>query len=93
MEVTPRDEQREDFGFACAGRHFQNVTRPVFIEHSRGNRARGIEAKQVKLVACAFDFVKPNDGFNCFALGEVVIERRERTVGGFGQMFGFKPLL
>ncbi len=75
VEETPRDEQRENFGFPRARCHFQDVTRPIFGEHAGGNRAGGIEAKQIEFVAGAPDFVKPDDRFDRFALGEVVAER------------------
>jgi hypothetical protein len=34
VEETPRDEQGENLGLPGAGRHLQDVARPVLIEHT-----------------------------------------------------------
>src|ERR1019366_1666676 len=92
VEETPGNEQRKNFGFPRARCHFQNVTRPVFIKHSAGNCAGCVKAQKVKLVACASDFVKPDDGFNRFALGEVIAESGKRAASVLDQMLCVKPV-
>ena len=77
VEEAPRDEQRQDLGFAGAGGHLQYVARPVFVEHAGGHRAGGVEAEQVELVAGAADVVEPDDRLHGFALGKVVAEGGE----------------
>ena len=91
VEITPRDEQRQDFGFARAGRQLQNVARPVFIEHPRRHRAGRIEPEQIELVARLPDFMQPDNRLDGLALGKIIPERRARAVGVFGQVFVFKP--
>ena len=59
MEEAPSDKQREDFRSSGACRHFQNVARPIFVEHASGNRAGSIEAEQVKFVASALNLMEP----------------------------------
>jgi hypothetical protein len=39
-----------------------------------------------------FSLVKPDDRLNRFALGEVIAERRKRTVGVLGQVLGLEPI-
>ena len=51
VKETPSDEEREDFGFPGACRHFQNVTRPIFGKHAARHRTRRIETEQIVFVA------------------------------------------
>ena len=80
VKEAPCDEERENLRFAGAGREFEDVTRPVLGEHAAGYCAGGVEADQIVFVASAADLMKPDDGFDRLALGEVVAERRKRVI-------------
>lgn len=51
--------------------------RVVFGEHSRRYSTRSVKPQKVELVPRLFYLVKPDNRFNCLALGEVIIERRK----------------
>ena len=91
VEVAPRHQERQDLGLSGAGRHLQDVARPVLVEHVRRDGARGVEADQVVLVADLAHVEQPDDGFDRFALGEVVAELRLRAVRLLDQVIGLEP--
>ena len=91
MEETPSDQKRNDLRLAGARRHFQDISRPLLVEHPGGDGSGGVEAEQIEFVTGAAHLVQPNDRLHSLALGEIVAKRRERTVSGFEQMFGVEP--
>lgn len=92
MEETPHDEERKDLGLASAGREFEDVARPVLVEHAAGHGPGGVETEQIVFVAGAADLVQPDNGLNGFALSEVVAEGGERVIGVLDQMLGVEPV-
>ena len=93
VEETPGDEQREDFRLARAGRHFQDVPRPVLREHAAGNCPGGIETEKVKLVPRPADLMEPDDRLHRLALGEIVAEGGKRTVRILEQVVALEPVM
>ena len=92
VEKAPRDQERNDFGFSRTRGELQHIARPLLRKHAGGYRAGCIEADEIVFVARLPDLVEPDDRFDRLALGEIVLERRERAVAVLNEVLRIEPM-
>ena len=91
VKVTPSHQERKNLGFARARCQFQNISRPVFMEHTGRHRPRGVKAYEVELVPGLLNIIEPDDGFHGLPLGKIITECGKRTVRVLQKMLFLEP--